>query len=73
MNTQTQKTHPRDKHPTLSVHEYLWLECEKNRIEHFEKAIIKMQYRQDRQAGWIILLLICVMLLSVAVIALSLF
>lgn len=62
-----QKTHPRDNRPALSVSEYLWLEAEKNRISYFEKEIIKMQYRQDRQSSWIALLVLAVIVLGMAI------
>ena len=63
----TQNSTPKDKHPALSASEYLWLQHEKKRLDKMEMDIVRMQYRQDRQAGWIILLLICMMVLMIAV------
>lgn len=65
MNTQNSK--PKDKDPALSASKYLWLQHEKKRLDKMEMDIVRMQYRQDRQAGWIILLLICMMVLMIAV------
>lgn len=56
MNTQNPK--PKDKHPSLSVSEYLWLQNEKQRLEKMDSDIVRMQYRQDRQSAWIALLLL---------------
>ena len=60
MNTQK----PKDKHPALSVSEYLWLQHEKKRLAEMDMDIVRMQYRQDRQSAWIALLIVIVVVLA---------
>ncbi len=66
MNTQNPK--PKDKHPALSVSEYLWLQHEKKRLEKMDMDIVRMQYRQDRQSAWIALLILTVIVLAIGLV-----
>lgn len=71
MNTQNPKS--KDKHPSLSVSEYLWLQQEKRRFTKLETTINHLQYRQDRQSAWIALLLLTVIVLAVGLVFVLIF
>ncbi|WP_410472234.1 hypothetical protein ACGTJS_11915 [Faucicola mancuniensis] len=66
MNTQNPKS--KDKHPSLSVSEYLWLQHEKKRLAQMDMDIVRMQYRQDRQSAWIALLILTVIVLAIGLV-----
>lgn len=68
MNNQT---HPKDTHPALSVSEYLWLQGKRQQLKTTELQLELIKARQNRQAGWIVLLILAVAVLSVAVIVLA--
>lgn len=50
----------------LTVGQYLILQGKRQELDGMSFDISNIKRRQDRQAGWIILLLICVMVLMVA-------
>lgn len=69
----TQNPQPKDKHPVLSVSEYLWLQHEKKRLAQMDMDIVRMQYRQDRQSAWIALLLLMVVVLAIGLVFVLIF
>ncbi|AKG11479.1 hypothetical protein [Moraxella bovoculi] len=65
MQKHNHNTHPNDTKPALSVGEFLWLQVEKHRLEFLDSQMTKVQYRLDRQASWLMLLVLAVIILSV--------
>lgn len=72
-NTNNHYPSSQDKISALSVGEYLWLHGSKSRLDWMNKEIIALQYRQDRQAAWLAVLIATVFILSVCVFVLAVF
>lgn len=72
-NTNNSHSSSQEKITYLSVREYLWLRCSKSRLDWMNKEIIAMQYRQDRQAAWLLGLIAAVFILFVCVFVLAVF
>lgn len=72
-NTNNHYPSSQDKISSLSVGEYLWLHGSKSRLDWMNKEIIALQYRQDRQAAWLAVLIATVFILSVCVFVLAVF
>lgn len=71
MPKQTLPSHPKDKQPALSVSEYLWLQGEKSRLEFLDSQLTKMQYRQDKQASWLMMLILMVILMVICLVIIA--
>ncbi|UXZ04835.1 hypothetical protein [Moraxella nasicaprae] len=68
MNKHSKNTHitPEKLANPLTVGQYLILQGKRQELDGMRFELSQIKLRQNRQAGWIVLLLICVMVLMIA-------
>lgn len=72
MNKQSQTLAEKRQNP-LSVGEYLWLQGKRQQLTSIELQLEYIKARQNRQAGWILLLIATVIVLASALLFVLIF